>query len=311
MCTYNGERHLREQLDSIALQTMLPLELVVCDDGSVDSTPEIVADFARSAPFRVRFFGNPTNLGSTKNFEQAIGHCRGELIALCDQDDVWRPEKLHVLAAALRDTTAGAVFSDGLLINEESRLIGGSLWGANFLDCKRGGFNSGPDKAIAELLRRNVVTGATLMFRSDLRTRLFPIPAEWVHDGWIAWMAVLHSQLFAVPEPLILYRVHAAQQVGVLGKSLSARLRWAREKGMREYSSIARQFALVLEYAQSHPGVCGPELCRRFDEKRRHAAFRAQLNGNRMKRWTEIAAQFTAYRLYSLGWQSMLKDAMA
>ena len=94
MCTYNGEKYLHQQLASIAQQTRLPEEMVVCDDCSSDSTPEIIEEFARTVPFPVRFFRNPQNLGSTKNFEKAIGLCTGDMIALCDQDDIWMPEKL-------------------------------------------------------------------------------------------------------------------------------------------------------------------------------------------------------------------------
>jgi glycosyltransferase involved in cell wall biosynthesis len=310
MCTYNGERYLREQLESIANQSMLPSELVICDDGSVDSTPDIVADFARSAPFTVRFTRNSTNLGSTKNFEQAIELCCRELIALCDQDDIWRPEKLAVLAAELRDSGTGGVFSNGLLMGADSRLIGGRLWGSNRFGGKGGEFNGDSEDAISELLKRNVVTGTTLMFRSDLRKLMCPIPGEWVHDGWLAWMLVLHSRLLAVAEPLIQYRVHASQQVGVLSQSLSARVQRDRKTGMHDYVLMERQFARLLEYAQANAEVCEPELCRRIDAKRRHAGFRAQLNRNHLRRWAEIANQSLAYRLYSQGWRSMLKDAL-
>src|SRR5882762_9087557 len=94
MCTYNGARYLREQLDSIAAQTRPPSELIVCDDNSLDETREIVAGFAASAPFPVRLGVNEQNLGSIRNFERAIKLCEGDLIALSDQDDVWLPEKL-------------------------------------------------------------------------------------------------------------------------------------------------------------------------------------------------------------------------
>ncbi len=94
ICTYNGEKYLSEQLASIAAQTRLPDEMVVCDDCSSDATPDLVEEFARSAPFPVRFFRNPINLRSTKNFEHAIALCDGDFIALCDQDDIWLPEKL-------------------------------------------------------------------------------------------------------------------------------------------------------------------------------------------------------------------------
>src|SRR6266567_6944512 len=101
MCTYNGARFLREQLESIAAQSRLPDELVVCDDGSTDETVETIKAFVGRAPFAVRLEINSKNLGSTKNFEKAIGLCEGEIIALADQDDVWKPQKLAVLEATL------------------------------------------------------------------------------------------------------------------------------------------------------------------------------------------------------------------
>src|SRR5690349_20095217 len=122
MCTYNGARFLPEQLESIAAQTRLPGELVVCDDRSTDESAEIVRDFARRSPFSVRLEINQENLGSTKNFEKAIGLCQGEIIALADQDDVWHGQKLSCLAGVLEnDDRIGAVFSDAELIEENSR----------------------------------------------------------------------------------------------------------------------------------------------------------------------------------------------
>ena len=99
LCTYNGTRYLKDQIDSIASQTRVPHELVVCDDCSSDDTVKILEAFASRAPFPVRLSVNPTNLGSTKNFAQAIALCRGDIIALCDQDDVWHPAKLERLAS--------------------------------------------------------------------------------------------------------------------------------------------------------------------------------------------------------------------
>src|SRR4051794_13032642 len=97
MTTFNGERYLREQLDSLSAQDRLPDELVVCDDGSSDGTLEMVRAFAASSPFEVRLVENDERLGVTGNLEKAISLCDGELIALCDQDDVWRSDKLQRL----------------------------------------------------------------------------------------------------------------------------------------------------------------------------------------------------------------------
>ena len=95
MATYNGARFIREQLDSLARQTVLPAELVITDDGSTDNTLEIVADFAARAPFPVRVERNPENLGFRANFMKAASLCTSDLIAFCDQDDIWLPHKIE------------------------------------------------------------------------------------------------------------------------------------------------------------------------------------------------------------------------
>jgi glycosyltransferase involved in cell wall biosynthesis len=95
LATHNGEAWLREQLDSLAHQTMLPCELVVSDDQSSDRTLEIVEEFAASAPFPVKVIVNRTNLGFADNFLSALRHCKSDATAYCDQDDVWNPSKLE------------------------------------------------------------------------------------------------------------------------------------------------------------------------------------------------------------------------
>ena len=98
LASYNGERYIAEQLDSIARQTRLPDELIISDDASTDSTPAIVHEFAQRVPFPVRFLQHE-RLGSTGNFELAIAACQGDIIFLCDQDDVWYPNKIEVIEA--------------------------------------------------------------------------------------------------------------------------------------------------------------------------------------------------------------------
>jgi len=99
MATYNGESFLAEQLDNLAKQTLKPLELVVCDDGSTDDTVAILEGFAALAPFPVSIHRNGTRLGHTENFLKAANLCSGKWIGFCDQDDVWLPNKLEVVAS--------------------------------------------------------------------------------------------------------------------------------------------------------------------------------------------------------------------
>jgi glycosyltransferase involved in cell wall biosynthesis len=209
MCTFNGARYLEEQLESIASQSQLPSELVVCDDGSTDDTVSILKRFQACAPFAVKVILNSQRLGSTRNFDQAIGLARGDLIALCDQDDRWAAARLERLSNALTaDPLLGGAFSDANLIDGDGRPMGMRLFARHkFTTAKQRSFIGCPT---ATLLKHDVVTGATLMFRSSMRRYCSPIPASWVHDGWIAWMIALHSRWTLIPEPLIDYRIHAA-----------------------------------------------------------------------------------------------------
>jgi glycosyltransferase involved in cell wall biosynthesis len=243
MCTFNGGRYLEEQLESIGAQTRPPCELVVGDDDSTDDTISILKRFEANAPFPVRIVQNGTRMGSTRNFDQAIGMVRGELIALCDQDDRWLPHKLERLSNCLIENPfLGGVFSDAELIDGEGKRVGTRLFARHkFTLLKQRNFVSCPT---ATLLKYDVVTGATLMFRSTIRQYCSPIPSTWVHDGWLAWMLALHSRLMLIPEPLIEYRIHAGQQLGV-GSSQVAQHR-NRETRRQFYARVARQFEDLL-----------------------------------------------------------------
>src|SRR5437763_17010761 len=129
MCTHNGAPFVEEQLKSISSQSRLPDEVIVCDDCSHDETARIVERFSEVAPFPLRLIVNSTNFGVVKNFEQAISLCTGDIIALCDQDDVWQPTKLARIETAFDESpAAGLVFMDAELIDEQLRPTGRSLW---------------------------------------------------------------------------------------------------------------------------------------------------------------------------------------
>jgi glycosyltransferase involved in cell wall biosynthesis len=215
MCTYNAERYLQQQLDSLASQTHLPSELVVCDDHSIDSTAQVIGHFTRNSPFPVRFVQNHRNLGSTTNFSQAITLCEGEFIALCDQDDIWREDKLSKQITSFgREAGIGGVFCDGGLIDADSRPMNLSLWDSlGFTPLMRKQVLA--DSPLSVLARQNFVTGATLIFRANLRPHFSKIPKEWVHDAWIIWKICTYSRLHLLSDRLISYRIHANNQIGV------------------------------------------------------------------------------------------------
>jgi len=214
LCTYNGAQFLQEQLESIAFQTRIPDEMIICDDLSKDDTLEILKNFVSKVSFPVRVFLNEENLGSTKNFEKAITMCTGDIIFLSDQDDVWYPDKLEKIEKlfSISPFTA-AIFTDAEVVDENLRPLGYSLWQSiGFSKKEQNCFIHG--KFIEVLLKRNVLTGSTMAFRSEFKKLFFPIPDIWVHDGWIALLIAFASDLYLISEPLIKYRQHHMQQVG-------------------------------------------------------------------------------------------------
>ncbi len=321
MCTYNGAPHLATQMESFVQQTLLPDELVICDDGSTDATLEVIEGFRRSAPFAVRVFRNEQNLGYAKNFERAIELCTGDLIALSDQDDVWYSQKLATLAALFEaDAELGGVFSNIDVLDPELRPTGRTLWRSiGFTPGEQAAFRRG--RATDVLFRKNVVTGMALIFRSELRDKLLPIPQGWSHDAWLAFMLVLHASLHPHPGRLVGYRTHLGQQVGppasVPEKILrSARLgipaflERARLNNLVEYEKAASQFEALTTYLQGAAVPGRRELLERAAAKVRHArAAKAFLSGTRRSRLTGLVNRVAEYRSYSpLGLQGMFRD---
>jgi glycosyltransferase involved in cell wall biosynthesis len=167
MCTYNGSRFLREQLDSISRQSRLPDELIVSDDCSTDCTVEIIREFSATVPFEV-------------NFEKCIQLCTGDLIVLSDQDDYWYFDRLQTTENVMIDRPdAGALFADADVVDCNLNPLGYRLWKAvHFNDRLRRQFAQ--DKAFEALIAHNVVTGATMAFRAEFRPLLVPIPPLWI-----------------------------------------------------------------------------------------------------------------------------------
>lgn len=214
MATYNGARYIGEQLNSIAHQTRLPDELVISDDASTDATLDIIKDFAESVPFPIKLHINSNRLGSTRNFEKTISACRGDIIFLCDQDDVWYQDKIAICEKnLLNNPKSGAVFTDADLVNQDLLPIGIRLW-----ESLR--FNQHEQKLVSTgntysvLLRHFAVSGLTMAFRSKYLDFLLPIPEGWLHDAWIALLISATTNMSMISKPTVAYRQHDSNQFG-------------------------------------------------------------------------------------------------
>jgi glycosyltransferase involved in cell wall biosynthesis len=306
LCTYNGEAYLKQQLDSIAAQTVQPIELVVCDDRSTDSTIPILEDFRRTAKFPVRIHRNEEQLRTTRNFEKALRLCVGDFIALSDQDDLWRPEKLEKLVGLLKaDPTAGGVFSDAILIDSDSQPTGHLLFEKHrFSKTRQLAFGHDP---VSILLKHDVITGATLIVRPSILETFNQMPPNWLHDGWLAWMfAINDRKVLICDEPMTLYRMHASQQVGVNAITSAARWRAARDAESARYKSTAMQFEAILDYVERLPSK--QALASIIRGKIAHQELRANMPRNRIKRAIAVVKHLSGYGRFSQGALSIMKD---
>lgn len=315
MCTYNGERFLAPQLASILRQTRLPDELVVCDDRSTDTTVDLLRTFASAAPFPVRVVLNERNLGSTRNFEQAIAACRGSLIALSDQDDVWHAQRLERSQQELmQHPEAGLVFSNADVIDDQGKPLPFSLWENFAFDQKAlDALQSGD---LQPFTKRTYVTGATVMFRAAFASVCFPTQQHWLHDGWLAMLIAAMSSIRAIDERLIAYRFHSSQQVGLGPEAEEAARRTLQEQSAHHASNLATFHAAMEEICAAVdrlPLTLQQRTEGAADTFRRHRDFlamRLSLPHSRLARLPMILEAVEQYRRSSMGSLSMLKDLL-
>lgn len=205
MAAYNGEQYIKEQVDSILCQLSPSDELIVSDDGSTDSTLEILRNYQ---DVRIKIYGNEGRHGVIGNFENAFRHARGEYVFLSDQDDVWLPGKISRCIEALKKYDL--VVTDCIVVDSELREIEPSFFIAN---------NSG--KGFWKNLVKNTYLGACVCFRSSLLDIVLPIPARLpvYHEGWIASLADIVGRVCFLNSPCMYYRRHARNVSSTVGKS--------------------------------------------------------------------------------------------
>ena len=218
LCTYNGETYLSDQLSSILSQSEPIDQIVICDDNSTDISVEIVEDFKIRFPGIIELHVNEASLGPIKNFEKAIGLCKGEIIFLSDQDDVWLLDKVKKIIRKFKaNPSLDAVFTNANLIDHNSKLIGKTLF--ENLDFSTQIQNKWAEGGafIDILYYRNKITGATLAFKKSLFEKATPflMLKNYWHDAQLGLHAAVKNKLGWINEPLIEYRVHDKQQVGI------------------------------------------------------------------------------------------------
>lgn len=205
MATYNGERFLEPQINSILTQTVKPAEIIVCDDDSTDNTIAILEKFSDNRSFT--YYRNTKRIGVVENFKKAVSLATpGNYIALCDQDDIWMPQKIEKSIEALSKIDDGIspamIYSDLILIDSNEQVLNPSL--DNEL---------GHDKykhCLETLLFGNFVLGCTIMMNGSMRKFFLDIPNNkaFNHDTWTTLIAFTFGKVAALAQPYIKYRNH-------------------------------------------------------------------------------------------------------
>ena len=309
----NGAPYLPEFLDSLTSQTLPPQELVASDDASDDGTATLLETFAARAPFQVRILRNPRRLGVVENFSRAMAACDGNAIALADQDDVWRADKLEKLALALEQPDTMAAFSDAEVVDEGLEGLGYTMWQQIGFNARRQKLLKG-DQPWETLFKDPVVTGATLMFKRELLPYILPIPDIWLHDAWIAQIAVSQGQLAAINEALVLYRQHGSNAIGGKRKKLSEQIRSAYSLGrLGLVERELRRFGTLHDRLSSFPASSRRDCMLALSKSKIvHLERRRGLPSNRLRRlptvWQEW--QHGNYRRFAKDWRNAAADLL-
>lgn len=314
LCTHNGARFLPEQLRSILAQSRRPEEIVLSDDASTDDTvrlaESIVAESAVAVELRV--LRNAPALGVTKNFERAVRETRGELIALSDQDDVWRPDRLELMAARFQASPELLLLhGDARLVDAEGAPLGGTVFEAIEVSrWERETIRSG--RAFDVLVRRNLAVGATTLFRRSLLEQALPFPRSWVHDEWLAVIAAAAGSgtVDFMDEPLIDYRQHGGNQIGARKLSLLGKVRRMLEPRRERNERLVLAFEALLERLERLP--VSETVLRTAREKALHERVRNELPEGRLLRIAPIVREVRSgrYALSGRGWPDVARDLL-
>ena len=305
MATFNGERFIAEQLESILSQTRLPDEIVISDDHSSDKTlavaKKILEPACAESGIDLTIVSHDGPAGVSANFHHAVSQTTADVIALADQDDVWHAEKLETLVShfeALPELLM--VHSDADLIDEAGELLGmGVLDSLRITGRERHDLVT--SHGIRALVRRNLVTGQTALIRRSLIEVAGEIPEGWVHDEWWALIAASMDGLLLDPRVFQSYRQHAGNEIGASKsgwEELKERFSEP-QSAFRDRHKVRHQGLERFMDAPLWPGHA--EATNLLRGRLRHYEWQAQLPASQFLRlgpivWKLVTGEYSRYR---------------
>ena len=267
LCTYNGVDYLAEQLDTLVAQSYLHIEIVVVDDCSTDETFVILTDYASKYP-QFKLYQNEKNIGFTENFEKAAKLCNGELIALCDQDDLWHPQKIELQVNAIANNVF--IYHDSEFVHEDGSSMDKKM--SDLLNLYRG---ADP----LAFLFFNCVSGHSILMKKSLLDLALPLKKDYFHDWWLAYVATNIGTIDFIPKCLVKYRQHDKSETNIL--------KLDREKDKYKMSSI-ENFERTLAWLQ---------YCKSFNGNRDHDLISKFYNAFKKRSDTFLSFEFSTLLL--------------
>ncbi len=310
LCTHNGARYVREQVESFLAQTVPVAQIVLSDDASTDDTVSIVERAVAGSGVELVVLRNSPALGVVANFEQATAACTGDLIALSDQDDVWHSDKLERIVAVFAAVPeALLVHSDADLVDESLTPLPDSLLASlEMTDTERRELTDG--RSYAAFLRRNLVTGATAVLRRELVERARPYPSSWIHDEWLAVVGAALAQTRLAEGRLVAYRQHGANQIGAVKPTLRYKIGKLVEPRTDRNDRLVERAEVLLERLEGLPVAADRLVAARG--KLAHERFRRALPRVRLLRLPAVVGAVIAgrYSRFSRGVKDAVRDLL-
>lgn len=249
MATYNGEKYICQQIDSILSQTCTDWELYIHDDGSTDNTIAVVESYVEKYPDKIHLIDGKSTGGAKYNFFYMFGQVEAPYYMTCDQDDVWLEKKIELtydkmLAIEDKADVPCLVYTELRVVDSELNTIADTMSKYQSLDCHK--------RTINQFILQNSVTGCTMMVNMALRDKMLhitDIDNTIMHDWWAALVAAQFGKTAFIDEPTILYRQHGDNSLGALGinkLSYIVRRVWQKkqiQESMRLGRLQAREFA--------------------------------------------------------------------
>ncbi len=223
LATYNGEKYLAEQLDSILLQTHQNFQIIIRDDGSKDRTLAIIKEYQANYPTKLKLITDQLgNLGVIKNFEILLRASESKYLLFADQDDFWLENKvadsLKKIKEIEEDEIPSLVFTDLKVVDQNLKLINNSFWNYQKINPE--------NKSLNCLLNLNCMTGCTIIINQELKNLALPIPKEvLMHDLWLGLIASSLGKVAYLNQATVLYRQHNNNELGAIGLNLKAVLK--------------------------------------------------------------------------------------